>query len=150
MLHPSLRVQTRPKPSDFFERKNPQHAFLQKGSKAVCPMSQICGMLKNPVITWKLGHNQNLSTISRPISSLANRGLWRLRGVERLWSWRKELRAVHRGPVTSRPRCIGVTRTANQSTIYLKTSALSSLCTVYRIHTTTPLLETLEWTKLLQ
>jgi hypothetical protein len=38
-------------------------------------MSQICGMLKSPVITWKLGHRQNLSAISRPISSLANRGL---------------------------------------------------------------------------
>jgi hypothetical protein len=24
-------------------RKNPQHAFLRKGSKAVCPVSQICG-----------------------------------------------------------------------------------------------------------
>jgi hypothetical protein len=24
--------------------KNPQHAFLQNGSKAVCPMSQICSM----------------------------------------------------------------------------------------------------------
>jgi hypothetical protein len=32
------------------------------GSKAVCPMSQICGMLKNPV-----GHRQNLPAISRPI-----------------------------------------------------------------------------------
>jgi len=29
---------------DFSGRKNPQHAFLQKGSKAVDPMSQICGM----------------------------------------------------------------------------------------------------------
>jgi hypothetical protein len=28
----------------FLGRKNPQHAFLRKGSKAVCPMSQICGM----------------------------------------------------------------------------------------------------------
>jgi hypothetical protein len=28
----------------FKGRKNPQHAFLRKGSKAVCPMSQICGM----------------------------------------------------------------------------------------------------------
>ena len=28
-----------PKPSDFSGRKNPQHAFLRKGSKAVCPMS---------------------------------------------------------------------------------------------------------------
>ena len=33
------RVQTRPKPSDSSGRKNPQHAFLRKGSKAVCPMS---------------------------------------------------------------------------------------------------------------
>jgi hypothetical protein len=43
----------------FFGRKNPRHAFRRKGSKAVCPISQICGMLKNPVITWKLGHRQN-------------------------------------------------------------------------------------------
>jgi hypothetical protein len=92
-------TQTRPKSSDFFRQKNPQHAFLWKGSKAVCPMSQICGMLKNPVITWKLGHRQNLPAISRPISSLANRGLWHLRGMERLRSWWKELRVVHRGPV---------------------------------------------------
>jgi hypothetical protein len=34
----------------FFGRKNPQHAFLRKGSKAICPMSQICGMSKNPII----------------------------------------------------------------------------------------------------
>jgi hypothetical protein len=109
----------------FSCEKNPQHAFLRKGSKAVCPMSQICGISKKPVIAWKLGHRQNLAVISRPISSLANRGLWRLRGVQRLWSWRKELRAVHRGPVASRPRCIGVTRTANQST---STSTFRSLC----------------------
>jgi hypothetical protein len=32
----------------FFWAKNPQHASLRMGSKAVCPMSQICGMLKNP------------------------------------------------------------------------------------------------------
>jgi hypothetical protein len=29
----------------FFGQKNPQHAFLQRGSKAICPMSQICGLL---------------------------------------------------------------------------------------------------------
>jgi hypothetical protein len=34
----------------IFRAKNPQHAFLRKGSKAACPMSQICGMLKNPII----------------------------------------------------------------------------------------------------
>jgi hypothetical protein len=39
-----------PGPSDFSGEKNPQHAFHRKGSKAVCPMSQICGMSKNPII----------------------------------------------------------------------------------------------------
>jgi hypothetical protein len=34
----------------FFGRKNPQHAFLRMGSKAVCPMLHICGMSKNPII----------------------------------------------------------------------------------------------------
>jgi hypothetical protein len=27
----------------FFGRKNPHHAFLRRGSKAVCHVSQICG-----------------------------------------------------------------------------------------------------------
>jgi hypothetical protein len=31
----------------FFGRKIPQHVFLRKGSKTVCP---ICGMSKNPII----------------------------------------------------------------------------------------------------
>jgi hypothetical protein len=31
-------------PSDFSGGKNPQHAFLRRGSKAACPMSQIRGM----------------------------------------------------------------------------------------------------------
>jgi hypothetical protein len=30
-------------------QKNHQYAFLRKGSKTVCPMSQICGMSKNPI-----------------------------------------------------------------------------------------------------
>jgi hypothetical protein len=36
----------------FFGRKNPQHSFLRRGSKAFCPMSQLCGILKNPTILW--------------------------------------------------------------------------------------------------
>jgi hypothetical protein len=39
----------------FFGLKNPQHAFLRRGSKAGCPMSQICGLLKNPVIYVEVG-----------------------------------------------------------------------------------------------
>jgi hypothetical protein len=35
----------------FRAKKKPQHAFLRKGSKSVCPVSQICGMLKNRTIT---------------------------------------------------------------------------------------------------
>jgi hypothetical protein len=32
----------------FLRAKNPQHAFLQRGSKAAGPMSQICSMQKIP------------------------------------------------------------------------------------------------------
>jgi hypothetical protein len=39
----------------FFGRKNPQHAFLLGGRKAVCPMSQSCGMSKNPVSYVEVG-----------------------------------------------------------------------------------------------
>jgi hypothetical protein len=49
MLASDTQDRSRPKPSDFFGRKNPHHAFLQKGSKAVFPMSQICGLSKNPI-----------------------------------------------------------------------------------------------------
>jgi hypothetical protein len=39
----------------FRGEKIPQHAFLRRGSKAVCSMSQICGMLKNPAIYVEVG-----------------------------------------------------------------------------------------------
>jgi hypothetical protein len=41
------------KPSDFSGEKNPQHVFLRRGSKAVCPVSQLYGMLKNPTMMWE-------------------------------------------------------------------------------------------------
>jgi hypothetical protein len=44
LWYPSSRVQTRPNPSDFSVRKNPQRAFLRKESKTVDPMSLIYGM----------------------------------------------------------------------------------------------------------
>jgi hypothetical protein len=49
LWYPWSRIRSRAKPLDFFGWKNPQYAFLQKGSKAICPMSQICGMSKNPI-----------------------------------------------------------------------------------------------------
>ena len=39
----------------FFGRKNPQDAFLRRGSKRICPMSQLCGMSKNLVIHLNYG-----------------------------------------------------------------------------------------------
>jgi hypothetical protein len=39
----------------FFGRRNPQRVFLREGSKAVYPMSQICGILKIPVIYTEVG-----------------------------------------------------------------------------------------------
>jgi hypothetical protein len=35
---------------DFSSWKNPQHAFLQRGSKRISPMSQLWGMLKNSAL----------------------------------------------------------------------------------------------------
>ena len=34
----------------FFGRKIPQQAFLRRGSKRICPMSQLCDVEKNLVI----------------------------------------------------------------------------------------------------
>jgi hypothetical protein len=51
----------------FFGRKTPQHAFLRRGSKAVCPNSQISGMLKNPVIYVEVGIT---GQIDRPFLTL--------------------------------------------------------------------------------
>jgi hypothetical protein len=42
-------------------KKNPQHAFLRRRSKAVCPMSQVCGMGQISRITWKSNSRRNLS-----------------------------------------------------------------------------------------
>jgi hypothetical protein len=39
----------------FFGQKIPQLAFLLRERKAVCPMSQLCGMLKNPAIYMEVG-----------------------------------------------------------------------------------------------
>jgi hypothetical protein len=54
-LIPKIAVLNTVKAVGFFGRKNPQYAFFQRRSKAVCPMSQICGMLKNPVIYVGVG-----------------------------------------------------------------------------------------------
>jgi hypothetical protein len=60
--------------------KNPHHAFLRRGSKAVCPMSQLCGMLKNQAVTWK---SDCLAKFGRPflahtssLRSEVSRAVW--------------------------------------------------------------------------
>ena len=59
LSYPSSRVQSkeqsRPKPSAFSGRKNPQHAFLRRVSKAVRPISQIYGMLTIPECYVEVG-----------------------------------------------------------------------------------------------
>jgi hypothetical protein len=60
----------------FFGRKNPQHAFLRKGSKAVGPVLQICGTLKNPCDYVEVGSKAKfVGHFSSELSSFANRGL---------------------------------------------------------------------------
>jgi hypothetical protein len=49
----------------FFGRKNPQHASLWRGSKAVCPTS--CFTAYKRTQKWRSRHfRQNFSAISRP------------------------------------------------------------------------------------
>jgi hypothetical protein len=50
----------------FFGRKNPHHAFLRRGSKAVCPMS--CFTACKGTQKWRGSRHfrQNFSAISRP------------------------------------------------------------------------------------
>ena len=54
---------------DFSGRKNPQHVFHWKGSKAVGPMSYICGIWMIPELTWKLRSEAKFLVNSSPHSS---------------------------------------------------------------------------------
>jgi hypothetical protein len=64
------------------------HAFLWRGSKAVCPMSHICGMLKTPGNYVEVRFSRrNLSAISHPFPFLTTRALscrmtWSASGVD--------------------------------------------------------------------
>jgi hypothetical protein len=68
---------------DFSGEKNPQHVFLRKGNKAVCPMSQIFGMLKTPKWRKKGVISAKLPDLSRPefhlslLGTLALLRMWR-------------------------------------------------------------------------
>ena len=73
----------------IFGRKNPEHAFLRRRSKAVGPMSQICGIKKIAKFRWKSEFRQNYyrTSFSPTVSPLAARitrvfedgGTWRLK-----------------------------------------------------------------------
>jgi hypothetical protein len=69
----------------FSGEKNPQHAFLRRESKAVCPMTQICGMLSR--IVW-----QNLTGHFSPIlpRGLSLRLVWSASGDE--WCTKRGLK----------------------------------------------------------
>jgi carboxypeptidase X2 len=51
----------------FFGRKNPKYTLIRRGRKAVCPMSQICGMKRNLQVIWKL---ESAGKIVRPYPSI--------------------------------------------------------------------------------
>jgi hypothetical protein len=50
----------------FFGRKNPQRAFLRRGSKAVCPMSCFTACKRNQKWRGSRHSRQNFSAIPRP------------------------------------------------------------------------------------
>jgi hypothetical protein len=62
--------------------KNPQHAFLRKRCKMIGPMSQICGMVKNPGYISQASFGRHFSPIGPP---LAARGLPRVVDAGGIW-----------------------------------------------------------------
>jgi hypothetical protein len=130
LTYPGSRVQTRPKPSDFFGRKNPQHAFLRKGSKAVGPVSKICGTLKNTCDYMEVASKAKfVGHFSPQLSSYVNRGL-RARAARgstegslvqhgRPLSWRRKLNERRtKGQCNTGLVAYGAIRPQYQSTIY--------------------------------
>jgi hypothetical protein len=61
----------------IFGRKNPKHAFLRKVTKAVGPVLQIFGTLKNPYdyVEVESERQNSVGHFSPELSSFANRGL---------------------------------------------------------------------------
>ena len=66
----------------FFRRKNPQQAFLRRGSKRICPMSQLCGMSKNLVIYVNYGLLAKFQVQFLPSLAEVSHAAW---CVQRLW-----------------------------------------------------------------
>jgi hypothetical protein len=73
--------------SDFFGRKNTQHAFLRRGSKAVRPVSLICGTKNNPV-RLRGSRISQAKLFALEVPSFANRGFQPLHSssMGALWS----------------------------------------------------------------
>jgi hypothetical protein len=82
---PRSQAQTRPKPSDFSGEKNPQHAFSWGASKAVCLMSQICGMLNTPGNYVEVEFQAKFVGHFSPISIPRYRSVLMSFNVERIW-----------------------------------------------------------------
>ena len=62
--------------------KNPQNAFLRRGSKRICPMSQLCGMSKILVIYVNYGLLAKLQVQFLPSLAEVSHAAW---CVQRLW-----------------------------------------------------------------
>jgi hypothetical protein len=71
-------------------------------------MSQICGMLKTPGNYVKSVFQAKFVGHFSPISVPHYQRALMSFDVERLWGRRVELKAVHKGPTSLRPRCDGV------------------------------------------
>jgi hypothetical protein len=65
-------------------KKNPKLAFLQRGSKTACPLSQLCGMLKIPAIYVEVAGKIDLPFLAHIPILHQKRSLMSL-DVERLW-----------------------------------------------------------------
>jgi hypothetical protein len=71
----------------FLQAKTSSACLPSQGKQSHLPHVADLGHVKEPCGDMDVGSQAKLkSAISRSISSFANRGLSRLRGVERLWS----------------------------------------------------------------
>jgi len=76
-------------------------------------MSQICGMLKYPGNYMEVFQVKFVGHFSSISVSRYRRALMSL-DVGSLWRWREELKAVHKGPASLRPRCYTTTPVNSQ------------------------------------
>ena len=108
--------------------KNPQHAFLRKGSKIIGSMSQICGMLKNPGCISQAPFGHHFLPIVPP---LAARGLPRV--VDARGTWRPKYERLENGELYNKPHWLQCFQGAESAEMDPNPKLLLIICIAHHI-----------------